>query len=63
MIAFRLVLLFVISWLGAVVFYSRRDLSIGALLAQSARRALSVSAWTVGAFGVMAVAERLWIDG
>lgn len=59
---FRLVLLMIVAYLGAVVFYSRRDLEPKPLLALAAGRAVVVSAWTVGAFVFMSIVEWAFIN-
>lgn len=61
-IVFRLVLLFVVSYLGAVVFYSRREFAPRALLTLCVRRSGVVCLWTLGAFFVMTLVEWAFIN-
>ena len=62
MILFRIVLLYIVSWLGAVVFYSRKQPEPRALMVLAAVKALVVCLWTVGAFLVMTAVEWALIN-
>jgi hypothetical protein len=59
---FRLVMLFVAAYLGAVVFYSRREAAPYRLFALGLVRAAVVAAWTIGAFLFMTLVEWIFID-
>lgn len=62
MIAFRVVMLFVVAYLCAVVFYSRRDFEPRELLVYAAVRAGIVSLWTAGAFLAVCAIEWAFIN-
>ena len=59
---FRLVLLWVVSWLGAIVFYSRRDFEPRKLLLFAAWRAVVICLWTTGAFLAMTAVQWALVD-
>ncbi len=58
----RLVLLYIVAWLGSIVFYSRQDLVPAALIKHAGWRALVVCLWTVGAFLVVTGLEHVFIN-
>lgn len=62
MIVFRLALLYLVSYVGSVVYYSRKDLEPRRLLTYCLGRALVVTLWTIAAFAVMTLLSWAFID-
>lgn len=59
---FRLVLLAVVSFLGALAYCARHEREPQRLLRLALHKTWVVSLWVIGPFFLMLLIERMWID-
>jgi hypothetical protein len=61
-VIFRLILLFVVCFLGALAYCARHEREPGQLLRLALHKSVVVALWVIGPFFVMLLIERMWID-
>ncbi len=59
---FRLALLLLVTYLGALAYCSRHEREIGVLFVLAFRKTLSVCLWVILPYFAMMGVEALWID-
>ena len=59
---FRLVLLVLVSFLGALAYCARTEQEPAKLARVALHKTVIITLWVVGPFLVMLLIERMWID-